>query len=109
MPAGASLSESGVALAVAHSRCRVQSLSSEAPSEALAVIRVALDRTVSDGSVHACVRALRDWTRRQALFKEVLTRMHQRQSVASESSAGGSAGAPGARHSFSNAAVAKAM
>jgi hypothetical protein len=109
MPDGKSLSKNGVALAMAHSRCRVRSLSTAAMSEALVVMRAALDRAVSGGSVHACVRLLLDRARGQALFKEAWTEISLQLTSASESSADGSAVVPEARHSFSRAAAASAM
>jgi hypothetical protein len=109
MPDYKSLSKNAVALAIVHSRCRVRSLSPAATSEALGVVRAALDRAVSGGSVHACVGVLLDRTRRQALFKEVLAEISLQLASASESSADGSAGMPDARHSFSRAAAESAM
>jgi hypothetical protein len=110
MPDGKSLSKNGVALAVAHSRYRIRSLSPAAMSEALVVMRAALDRAVSGIGVHACVRLLLDRARRQALFKEALAEITLQLTSALETSAdGGLAGVPEARHSFSRAAAASAM
>jgi hypothetical protein len=53
----------------------MRSLSADAPSGALVLLRDALDRVVPGGSPHAVLRALNGWDTRRTIFSEVLTEL----------------------------------